>query len=411
MKQLSQNLLKIRNDKTGEYEIMPAVGGDKASSILYKNTNNVLDGENVQDVLDDVSSKIGRTLTKAEYDALSQYEKENGTYYIKDVNVMLGASGVEYDNRHSKLDAETVQEAIDELEKKNNSVAESINNIINDNGVSTDNTWSSSKIQKTIEGIVVSGGGEGTGSALTTAYDNSTSGLNAGSVQGAIDELDTRVDEMNDKFLPLSGGTLSGHLYTTGAFYKSTDNSNLPVCGGSTWANGSSMTLYGKDSSSNPGVFALRASDGTNTCQLTGKPDGTLTWKGVPLYGEHNKDTMPFLPLTGGILSNTLKIAPAAGTMPQYFGVNATAGRTFSIEMTDAGILNLVNQADGNNNVYLRLNNETTNLFNMLRIRTEISNVETNYKVYGEHNITAGTTDITAGSSALTSACYYDVYV
>lgn len=32
------------------------------------------------------------------------------------------------------------------------------------------------------------------------------------------------------------------------------------------------------------------------------------------------------------------------------------------------------------------------------------------YKIFGEHNITCGTSDITAGTSALATGCYYDVY-
>lgn len=122
---------------------------------------------------------------------------KDGIQYAGSVST---AKRIKYDNTKSELESATVQNAIDELsntvselEKKNNSATESIEQLIDDVSVSEDSTWSSTKIQKTIENITISGG-EGSGSAITTAYDNSTSGLNAESVQGAIDELDTMLD-------------------------------------------------------------------------------------------------------------------------------------------------------------------------------------------------------------------------
>ena len=326
MKQLSQNLLKIRNDKTGEYEVMPAVGGDKASSILYKNTNNVLDGENVQDVLDDVSSKIGRTLTKAEYDALSQYEKENGTYFIKDIDHMTGASGITYDNKASNLHAENVQEAIDEVVETMDTLSEQAGKSeINDNGVSTDKTWSSSKIQKTIEGIVVSGGGEGTGSALTTAYDNSTSGLNAGSVQGAIDELDTRVDQVNEDILPLKGtAALTNNLYIeNNGLYFQQDGVNKGEVRGN--VNYTRIIHHGDSVHDNTQLQVINANDISDAIRLERYRNSSSIGH-YKLYGEHNKPTAEdtgALPLAGGEMSGWINFnieGKPYGIRPQHDG-------------------------------------------------------------------------------------------
>lgn len=58
------------------------------------------------------------SLTQAEYNALSETEKNNGTvYYIYDVNAVPQASDVVYDNTESGLNASNVQGAIDEVSK------------------------------------------------------------------------------------------------------------------------------------------------------------------------------------------------------------------------------------------------------------------------------------------------------
>ena len=56
-------------------------------------------------------------LTQAQYDALSQAEKLNGTtYYITDGQNITTASAVTYDNTNSGMTATNVQGAIDEVE-------------------------------------------------------------------------------------------------------------------------------------------------------------------------------------------------------------------------------------------------------------------------------------------------------
>ena len=56
------------------------------------------------------------TVTQAQYDALSEAEKKNGTvYYIYDSDALLDASDVSYDNSSSGLSATNVQVAVDEV--------------------------------------------------------------------------------------------------------------------------------------------------------------------------------------------------------------------------------------------------------------------------------------------------------
>ena len=67
-------------------------------------------------VLYDIS--IGVEKTQAEYDALSQEEKNNGVYWITDSDVTptaINASNVSYNNAQSGLEASNVQGAIDKL--------------------------------------------------------------------------------------------------------------------------------------------------------------------------------------------------------------------------------------------------------------------------------------------------------
>ena len=65
----------------------------------------------------------GIILSQAEYDALSEEEKNSETtYYIYDADSEGNASTVSYDNSVSGLDAENVQDAIDEIVTKSTEI-------------------------------------------------------------------------------------------------------------------------------------------------------------------------------------------------------------------------------------------------------------------------------------------------
>ncbi len=63
----------------------------------------------------------GIELTQAEYDALSEEEKNNGTtYYIKDgdTNLPVNATNINYNNTDSGLSSTNLQDAVDEINNK-----------------------------------------------------------------------------------------------------------------------------------------------------------------------------------------------------------------------------------------------------------------------------------------------------
>ena len=101
-------------------------------------------------------------------------------------------------------------------------------------------------------------------------------------------------------YLPITGGTLNGHLSIGGHIYETNDTGMLSLNGGNGGNNGAYLNLYGKDNSS-AGIFSLAANDGTIRSQLIGYPNGTLTWRGSDVALA--KDV---LPLAGGTLTGNV---------------------------------------------------------------------------------------------------------
>lgn len=98
-------------------------------------------------------------------------------------------------------------------------------------------------------------------------------------------------------FLPLSGGTMTGGISTSveGILVGKDDTVGLRISGGTGWNNGSSVVIYGKDHASYPGMFRVKAKDGTNESILLGKPDGSLTWGGKNVLTSTNETTLKYL--------------------------------------------------------------------------------------------------------------------
>lgn len=68
-------------------------------------------------------------------------------------------------------------------------------------------------------------------------------------------------------------------LYLKGStIFKLVDDSFICLGGATAQVNGANLVLNGKNRSTSTGEFKLEARDGTNTRQLIGKPDGTLSW-------------------------------------------------------------------------------------------------------------------------------------
>ena len=81
----------------------------------------------------------------------------------------------------------------------------------------------------------------------------------------------------NIRALPLSGGVMTGSIRTAGDIIETlTDDLYINFSGGSQYATGASLTLYGNEHSNSPGQFVLKAGN----FPLIGKTDGTLAWAG-----------------------------------------------------------------------------------------------------------------------------------
>lgn len=108
---------------------------DEAFNIIYNNADSGLAATTAQAAIDELNDKIKtgggsniRQLTQAEYDALSEEEKLNGTEYrITDANLEGTASNIVYDNAASGLQARNVQGAVDELKDDVDTLNESLN--------------------------------------------------------------------------------------------------------------------------------------------------------------------------------------------------------------------------------------------------------------------------------------------
>lgn len=87
-----------------------------AEDIVYDNTGTILTSNTVQDAIDELARGAVKELTLAQYNALTPAEQNNGTiYYITDDIGGAYASEVMYDNTQSGLNADDVQDAIDEI--------------------------------------------------------------------------------------------------------------------------------------------------------------------------------------------------------------------------------------------------------------------------------------------------------
>ena len=102
------------------------------------------------------------------------------------------------------------------------------------------------------------------------------------------------------KYLPLSGGTMTGNLATANSEFlrRTTNDSYLRFMGGLSATEGASLVCFGKDHPAQPGEFTLRARDSSNVKDLYGKPDGSLTWQDNQLGLQAN--TNNFLQMSNG---------------------------------------------------------------------------------------------------------------
>lgn len=97
----------------------------------------------------------------------------------------------------------------------------------------------------------------------------------SGMVNEGLIDVTALANEVNAK-LPLAGGTMTN----TPAMFRSVDNDELSIHGGTAKANGAGLWLYGKDKDSLPGSFRLRATSNGENVDLIGHANGRLLWNG-----------------------------------------------------------------------------------------------------------------------------------
>lgn len=134
--------------------------------------------------------------------------------------------------------------------------------------------------------------------------------------------------------------------------------------------------------------------------------DGSLyTEQAKFIYGETSWAvgwSTVYLPLTGGHLNGNL-------TVPTYLGFN-------NCEVADYGVgefqIRIKDRTNSANIRYISMPDMTSvaGMSEALKFVDFKDGYYTSCKIYGEHNITAGTTALTAGSSELTTGCIYQQY-
>lgn len=111
-----------------------------------------------------------------------------------------------------------------------------------------------------------------------TEYGTITDGTVVWQIQKLADKLDT------------TGGTMTGDIVFAGArIANAVNNYVTDIHGGSMLnppsghSNGAVIRVFGREIAGTAGAIYLYCDDGVNRLAFTLKPDGTATWKGIPL--------------------------------------------------------------------------------------------------------------------------------
>lgn len=129
------------------------------------------------------------------------------------------------------------------------------------------------------------------------------------------------VKAVADKLLSLAGGTMTGgikHQVDSPVIKNINSAKQTIIAGGTTQEDGGTLFLFGKDNNDSPGIFVLRANNGTLVSSLFGYADGKLQWGGKNIVRSVNGTAadaagnvvikLDFLPLTGGAMKATKAI-------------------------------------------------------------------------------------------------------
>lgn len=194
-----------------EYRITDEGTDTNADNVGYNNATSGLSAMNVQDAIDELSSRPGGGggnvvyITQEAYDALSDDKLTNGIEYrIMDGDADETARNISYDNNESGLEAINVQQAIDKLAK--NAGSGSTSNTMYLTQAEYDEL-PESKLTDGVEYFITDTGVMGAANNIT--YDNSNSGLEAINIQTAIDKVTENLEwnDVTNKFTFNSGYT------------------------------------------------------------------------------------------------------------------------------------------------------------------------------------------------------------
>lgn len=133
---------------------------------------------------------------------------------------------------------------------------------------------------------------------------------------------------IQNKFLPLAGGTMTGVINRNGALVQNT------VSGGSVsliashtgeTEKGAALYLWDEANSTYPGYFILRAGHTSGYSDLRGTAPGGLTWRGASLIGECSKTMNGYTKLPNGIIIQWGSTSSTASSVSATFPVAFTA--------------------------------------------------------------------------------------
>lgn len=134
---------------------------------------------------------------------------------------------------------------------------------------------------------------------------------------------------IQNKFLPLAGGTMTGVINRNGALVQNTvSGGSVSLIASHTGATekGAALYLWDEANSTYPGYFILRAGHTSGYSDLRGTAPGGLTWRGASLIGDCSKAANGYTKLPNGIVIQW-------GSVSMIKGVK-TAEATFPIAFT-----------------------------------------------------------------------------
>lgn len=172
-------------------------------------------------------------------------------------------------------------------------------------------------------------------------------------------------EHVEENYLPLKGGTLTGGLAVS---------NGLGAVHGYTGGSGRVLEIYASESDTDATVRrAVQIHSGMDikdSVKLSDKKAGSS--KEYNLYGEHNKDSMPFLPISGGMLTGYY--------LSLYNGCGA-------LNCFDSNVLLAsVNKSNGNNRQIRVYHDGSNDLINSVSLVNQINETISGYLLFGEHN-------------------------